>query len=112
MQRRKGIVAVALAVALLAGAALVAPAAGAEEPKGKVNVNTATAEQLQNLPRVGPAVAQRIIEFRDKNGRFKAPEELILVRGIGEKTFEVLEPYVSVTGETTLTEKARVPDER
>ena len=73
---------------------------------GKVNINSATEEQLALLPRVGEVVAQRILEFREKNGRFKAPEDLMLVKGIGEKTFELIEPYVSVSGETTLTEKA------
>lgn len=72
-----------------------------------VNINTADASQLALLPRVGPALSQRILDFRQENGEFEAPEELILVRGIGEKTFELLEPYVVVKGETTLTEKVR-----
>ncbi len=108
--RLAGPIAIVALLALVASVAAVAPVAGAEAPQGKVNVNTATAEQLQHLPRVGPTVAKRIIEFRDKNGRFKAPEELILVPGIGEKTFEQLKPFVTVNGETTLTEKARIPD--
>ena len=72
-----------------------------------VNINTADAAQLALLPRVGPALSQRILDFRQENGKFEAPEELILVRGIGEKTFELLEPYVVVKGETTLTQKVR-----
>lgn len=72
-----------------------------------VNINTADAAQLALLPRVGPALSQRILDFRQENGKFEAPEELILVRGIGEKTFELLEPYVVVEGKTTLTEKIR-----
>lgn len=91
---------VALSLALLA-----APAMAADT--GKVNLNTATAEQLALLPRVGPAVAQRILEHREKNGNFKNPEELLLVRGIGEKTFELIAPYVSLSGPTTLTAKVR-----
>jgi competence protein ComEA len=78
------------------------PAEGAE---GKVNVNEASVTQLALLPRVGPAVAQRIVEFREANGKFKTAEELMLVRGIGEKTFERLEPYIALSGETTLSEK-------
>lgn len=101
-RRRNNVLAV-----LLLTAAWLAPwtAAMAQQAKGKVNINSATAEQLSLLPRVGEVVAARIIEFRDKNGRFKAPEDLMLIKGIGEKTFELLEPYVSVTGETTLSEK-------
>lgn len=80
---------------------------GTEKAARVVNVNTADASQLALLPRVGPALSQRILDFREENGDFEAPEELILVRGIGEKTFELLEPYVVVKGETTLTEKVR-----
>ncbi len=52
-------------------------------------------------------MAGRIIEFRETNGRFKSAEDLMLVKGIGEKTFQLLEPYIAVEGETTLTEKVR-----
>lgn len=76
---------------------------------GTVNVNNATVEQLQLLPRIGPAVAARIVEHREKNGAFKAAEDLMLVRGIGESTFEQLKPYVALSGATTLTEKVKLP---
>ena len=56
---------------------------------------------------MGPSVAQRIVEYRKQNGPFKAPEDLMLVRGIGEKTYQLIKPYVTVSGETTLTEKVR-----
>jgi len=98
------ILAIALAAAL-AGPAVAAPAA----VSGQVNVNTATATELQLLPRIGPALAQRIIEFRTANGPFKAPQELVRVKGIGERSFELLKPYVTITGATTLKEKVRVP---
>ncbi|MEP0775965.1 MAG: helix-hairpin-helix domain-containing protein [Acidobacteriota bacterium] len=93
--------------ALLTGSAFAAPASSGAA--GKVNINTASVEQLQLLPRVGPALAQRIVEFRTANGAFKAPEELIAVRGIGEKSFANLKPYVAVQGDTTLKEKVRLP---
>jgi len=100
--------AAALAVALFAAAA---PAALAAEA-GKVNVNKASAEQLALLPRVGPSIAARIVEFREENGEFAAPEDLMLVRGIGEKTFELLEPYVALSGATTLSAKVRTSRSR
>ncbi len=53
-----------------------------------VNINTASAEELQLLYRVGPKYADRIIEYRDKNGPFEKPEDIIKVPGIGQKTFE------------------------
>ena len=56
---------------------------------GKININTASAEELQALVRVGPKYAARIIEYREKNGPFKTPEEIINVSGIGPKTFEL-----------------------
>ena len=74
---------------------------------GTVNVNSAGVEQLALLPRVGPAVAQRIVDYREANGAFKALEDLMLIRGIGEKTFELIKPYASLSGQTTLSEKVR-----
>ena len=96
----------AAAAALLLAVATV-PAFAADAPK--VNVNSASVEQLQLLPRIGPAVAQRIVEHREKNGDFKSAEDLMLVRGIGESTFDLLKPYVAVSGGTTLTEKVPTP---
>jgi competence protein ComEA len=79
----------------------------AAEARRVVNVNTADASQLALLPRVGPAVAQRILDFRKENGPFKSPEDLMLVQGIGEKTYQLIKPYVAVAGETTLKEKVK-----
>ncbi len=93
-----------LACALALIAALPAMAA-----QPVVNVNTADTETLVQLPRIGPAVAQRIVEFREQNGRFKTKQDLMLVRGIGERTYELLEPYVVLDGDSTLKEKVRVP---
>ncbi len=65
-------------------------------PAGKVNVNSASVEQLEALPGIGPKLAARIVEYRQKSGPFKNAEELINVRGIGEKSFAKLQPYVSL----------------
>lgn len=86
-----------------------APAAAGEAKRGTVNINTAEAAQLALLPRVGPAVAERIVEFRKKNGPFKSTDDLLLVRGIGERTYALIKPYVATAGQTTLTDKVRVP---
>jgi len=96
-------------VALLMAASAVAAADSTASAKGVVNINTATAEQLQFLPRIGPALAERIIAFREANGQFKKADELVAVKGIGEKSLENLRPYVATAGETTLKEKIRLP---
>jgi competence protein ComEA len=93
----------------LVAAVTVTAADGEATPQGVVNVNTATAEQLQLLPRVGPALSQRILDFRDDNGPFASADELIAVRGIGERSLEQLRPYVSIDGKTTLDIKVRLP---
>jgi competence protein ComEA len=63
---------------------------------GSVSINTASQDELERLPRIGPAIARRIIEFRDKNGGFQAVEELEKVKGIGPKTMAQIRPYVKL----------------
>jgi competence protein ComEA len=70
--------------------------AAAASPASPVNLNTATQAQLETLPGIGPASAKRIIEYRDKNGKFKKIEELMNVKGIGEKSFLKLKPMITV----------------
>ena len=97
-----------LCVMFVAAASLVA-AAETGPAAGVVNINTADSEQLQMLPRVGPALAQRIIGYRETNGPFKAVEEIVAVKGIGETSLEKLEPYLVTNGATTLKEKISLP---
>jgi competence protein ComEA len=63
---------------------------------GKINLNTATVEELGELPRVGPVLAQRIVDWRTQQGPFKSPEELDAVDGVGPKMLETLLPLVTV----------------
>ena len=62
-----------------------------------VNINTATAAELDSLPGIGAKTAARIVEYRQKNGPFKKVEELMNVRGVGEKNFLKLKPQITVT---------------
>jgi competence protein ComEA len=81
-------------------------APGSDHQGKKVNINTASAAELAYLPRIGAKVADRIIAYR-KEKPFARPEELMEVKGIGEKLFLTLKPFVAVSGTTTLTSKVR-----
>lgn len=65
-----------------------------------LNINTAPAESLMMLPRVGNVISQRIIDLRQRRGRFDSVEQLLQVRGIGKKTLGLIRPYVTV-GDST-----------
>ncbi|MCR2811764.1 helix-hairpin-helix domain-containing protein [Microbacterium sp. zg.Y1090] len=80
-----------------------APAAGAAGPAGpagggdgRVNLNTADLTALDTLPRIGPALAQRILDWREQNGRFTSIEDLLAVPGIGEKMLAALRDLVTL----------------
>ncbi len=64
-----------------------------------VNLNAASTAQLRTLPGVGASTAQRIVDYRQKNGGFKKIEELMNVKGIGEKSFLKLKPLITVSGD-------------
>jgi len=92
----KGLV---LIVLLVFGFSSTLPLLAQEDSKAKVkkvNINTASLEQLQELPRIGIKVAQRIIDHRIKNGKFKKIEEIMKVRGIGEKVFKEIKDLITV----------------
>jgi len=65
----------------------------------KVNINTASLEELQKLPRIGPQIAQRILDYRKENGNFKKIEDILKVRGIGEKVYDQLKDLITVGAE-------------
>lgn len=76
-----------------------APQADGEQEilaEGSINLNTATADELDKLPGIGQAMAARIIDYREVNGFFTTIDELKSVSGIGDKTFEKLKVYITV----------------
>jgi competence protein ComEA len=94
-------------VVLVALPAVAAAQGKGEKPKAApavvtpVNINTATAAQLEALPGIGARTAQLIIEHRQKNGGFKKIEELMNIKGIGEKSFLKLKPMITAGPEKT-----------
>ena len=89
--------ALSLPFTVLAAPARQAPAETADTARAAaVNLNTATAAQLEGLPGIGAKTAQRILEYRQKSGGFKKIEELMNVKGIGEKSFLKLKPHITV----------------
>ena len=61
-----------------------------------ININRASKAELEELPRIGPKMAERILRYREENGDFRTPEELMKVKGIGRKTFQQLKELVRV----------------
>ena len=72
------------------------PVSAQESAEGLIPINTAGADQLVLLPGVGPVLAERIIEERDRNGAFRLPEDLLSVRGIGASTLEKILPLITL----------------
>lgn len=75
---------------------LSAYGAASQEAAFLVGINSASIEELQTLPRIGPVLAQSIIDYRTQYGRFHSVEQLLEVPGIGEKTLELIRPLVSL----------------
>jgi len=92
-----GAAAAAMALVLALGSPPGASLSAAESASARANaidINAASAEQLEAVPGLGPALAQRIVEFREKNGPFGSVDELLKVRGIGEKNLERFRDYL------------------
>jgi competence protein ComEA len=77
----------------------IANAAGSKQDvpaAGQIDINNANAEQLTVIPGIGKVMAERIVQFRDQNGSFKRIEDLLKIKGIGEKSFQKIRPYVKI----------------
>ena len=89
------VTAIFLALAVHAGAS-----AEKHPPSKPIDLNAANAKELQQLPGVGPVTAQRILDLRQKSGRFHRVEDLLAVRGISQKKLDALRPYVMISAPT------------
>ncbi len=81
----------------------------ADAPSGTINLNTATEDELQALPGVGPSKAAAIVAWRKKYGSFKKVDDLTRVKGFGRKTMQKLRPHLSTSGPTTFRSKDSAP---
>jgi competence protein ComEA len=81
------------------------PAVAEGDAHATVNINQASSAEIARLPRVGAKLADRIVAHRNDHGPFKRVEDVMEVKGVGEKMFTSLKPYLSVSGATTLAEK-------
>jgi len=80
-----------------ASASAISNGPQAETPSApRININTASADELEKLPGIGKGLAERIIEHREKYGPFRKPAHLIIVRGISEKRFHALQDLITV----------------
>jgi competence ComEA-like helix-hairpin-helix protein len=78
--------------------ALTSSAFAQKKPPAKpIDINTASVEQLQQLPGVGPVIARSIFDFRRKSGPFKRPEDLLSIRGISANRYRAIAPYIVVS---------------
>ncbi len=91
-----------LALPLAAGAGAAKPKA----PARPINLNTATATELTQLPKISAKAAERIVAYRKQHGGFQRPEDLLSVKGIGEKSFLKLKPYLTVGAASAATRPA------
>ena len=90
MKKPKKIITLFLVVVVVAAFAPVLWSQQAqEEGTEKVNINTATAEEIAQLKNIGTTYAMRIVEYRQANGPYEKPEDILKVKGIGEKTYEL-----------------------
>src|SRR5881394_20333 len=73
-----------------------AASAGEKKPAKPANINTANAEELQQVPGIGPATAQKILQMRKSYGAFKSVDDLLAIRGLGEKRLDKMRKYLTV----------------
>lgn len=89
----------AVSMSFITGCAVPAPMEEAKQPElalaaDAVNINVASAAEIERIPSIGGVLATRIVEFREKYGRFRRPEHLLMVQGIGDKRFRRIRRYI------------------
>jgi comEA protein len=108
IMRKSLLISIALFVFTLV-AATAAAQTSPEKPIGVVNINSATAAEIAFLPGIGEKTAAAVVAHREQNGPFKKTTDLMQVKGIGDRTFERLQPYLTIEGKTTLVVEVKMP---
>lgn len=90
---------IALVVSVLFALNFPAAQAKKQPPSKPIDLNVANIKELQELPGVGAVTAQRIIDMRQKSGRFHRVEDLLAIRGISQKKLDAMRPYVTVSAQ-------------
>ena len=96
MTRRSPVVSVLLCFSFLFFLSATVSANKNKPPVKPVNINTATSEELQQVPGIGPATAQKILQMRKSYGPFKSFDDLLAIRGLGEKRLDKMRKYLTV----------------
>lgn len=86
-----------LSILLILFAVSVASADTKNPPAHPIDLNTATAEQLQQVPGIGPSTAKAIVNFRQKSGPFRKIEDLLAIKGVSKARLEKMRPYLTVS---------------
>ena len=94
--RRSPVLRVLLCLSLLLCLSATISANKKKPPVKPVNINTATSEELQQVPGIGPATAQKILQMRKSYGPFKSADDLLAIRGLGEKRLDKMRTYLTV----------------
>ena len=95
-RKAKIVCVLALCLGLILSSVSVMAQKSAPAATEKINLNSATAEQLQSIPGIGPATAKNIVDYRTKIGKFNRLEEIINVKGIGEKKFQKIKDRLTL----------------
>jgi competence ComEA-like helix-hairpin-helix protein len=109
MRKSHKFLAITLLMLSLGTPAIFADDQASEAVGGVININTADAAQFALLPRLGVKAGERIVAYREEHGPFKKVTDLMQVKGIGDKTFQLISPYLVLEGKSTLSEAVRTP---
>ncbi|PYU53583.1 MAG: topoisomerase [Acidobacteria bacterium] len=96
MRLRSPVLRVLLSLCLILSLLVTASSAKKKPPPKPVNINTATSEELQQVPGIGPATAEKILQMRKSYGAFKSVDDLLAIRGLGPKRLEKMRKYLTV----------------